>query len=126
MPNEILVISGSLKFDDFIDGWRVTAKEVADIDRVIESRSPNLIIRWSEDDNGRMNADHLKQVLEPFRPGSCDISVFYARNDAQARVRLSNDWSVRPSRELREQLSGIVGLDGFRFIYNALAQAHNN
>jgi DNA polymerase-3 subunit alpha len=121
-PNEILVITGSLKFDDFIDGWKVTAKEVADIDRVIESRSPNLIIRWSEDVNGRMNADQLKQVLEPFRPGRCDISVFYARKDAQARVRLGSDWSVRPSRELREQLSEIVGLDGFRFIYNVPAQ----
>jgi DNA polymerase-3 subunit alpha len=36
VANEILVITGSLKFDEFIDGWRVTAKEVADIDRVIE------------------------------------------------------------------------------------------
>ena len=69
-----------------------------------------------------MNADQLKQVLEPFRPGRCDISVFYARKDAQARVRLGSDWSVRPSRELREQLSEIVGLDGFRFIYNVPAQ----
>jgi DNA polymerase-3 subunit alpha len=64
----------------------------------------------------------LKHVLEPFRPGTCDISVFYARKDAQARVRLGDDWSVRPSRELREQLSEIVGLDGFRFIYNGPAQ----
>jgi DNA polymerase-3 subunit alpha len=120
--NEILVISGGLKFDDFIDGWRVTAKEVIDIDRVIESRSPNLIIRWNEGANGRLNADRLKHVLEPFRPGTCDISVFYARNEAQARVRLGEDWSVRPSRELREQLSEIVGMDGFRFIYNAPVQ----
>jgi DNA polymerase-3 subunit alpha len=117
--NTIVVISGSLKFDDFIDGWRVTAKEVTDIDRVIESRRPNLIIRWREDVNGALDPGHLKHILEPFRPGSCGISLFYARDDAQARLRLGADWSVRPSRELREQLSEIVGLDGFRFIYGS-------
>ncbi len=115
----IVVISGSLKFDDFIDGWRLTAKDVADIDRVIESKSPDLIIRWCEDVHGKLDANRLKNLLEPFRPGSCDISVFYASDDAQARVRFGSDWSVRPSRELREQLSEIVGLDDFRFVYHA-------
>ena len=116
--HEIVVISGSVKFDEFIDGWRVTAKEVSDIDRVVESKAPNLIIRWREDINGQLDAGRLKHVLEPFRPGPCDISLFYARSDAQARVRLGENWSVRPSRELREQLSELVGLDGFCFIYN--------
>ena len=37
------------------------------------------------------------------------------------QLRLGADWSVRPSRELREQLSEIVGLDGFRFIYDGPA-----
>ena len=122
----IVVISGTLKFDDFIDGWRVVAKDIADIDRVIEARAPSLIIRWREDVAGKLDAKRLKHILEPFRPGSCDISLFYARGDAQARVRLGVDWSVRPSRELREQLSEIVGLDGFRFVYRAPAQARNH
>jgi DNA polymerase-3 subunit alpha len=119
----IVVISGSLKFDEFIDGWRVTAKDVADIDRVVEAKAPNLIIRWREDVSGELDANRLKDILEPYRPGSCDISLFYVRDDAQARVRLGEDWSVRPSRELRERLSEIVGLEGFRFIYNSTVQA---
>ena len=88
VAHTIVVISGGLKFDEFIDGWRVTAKEVADIDRVIEAKAPNLVIRWHENVSGKLDANRLKDVLEPYRPGSCDISLFYVREDAQARVRL--------------------------------------
>jgi DNA polymerase-3 subunit alpha len=119
----IVVISGALKFDEFIDAWRVTAKEVLDIDRVIEARALKLVIRWQEDVNGKLNPGRLKEMLERFRPGACDVSLFYLRNDAQARVRFGADWSVRPSRELRDQLTKIVGWDGFRFLYETSSPA---
>ena len=122
----IVVISGTLKFDEFIDAWRVTAKEVLDIDRVIEARALKLVIRWQEDVSGKLNADRLKELLEPFRPGGCDVSLFYLRNDAQARVRFGADWSVRPSRDLRDQLTEIVGWDGFRFLYETSSPARNH
>jgi DNA polymerase-3 subunit alpha len=122
----IVVISGTLKFDEFNDAWRVTAKEVLDIDRVIEARALKLVIRWQEDVSGKLNADRLKKLLEPFRPGACDVSLFYLRNDAQARVRFGADWSVRPSRDLRDQLTEIVGRDGFRFLYETSSPARNH
>ena len=122
----IVVVSGKLRFDDFIDDWRLTAKEICDIDKLIERHATNLVIRWqpigNSRGNGGLDADQLKQVLEPYRPGACDISLFFRRDNAQARVRLGEEWSVRPSRELRERLAEIVGHDGFRFIYkNALS-----
>ncbi len=117
----IVVVSGLLRFDDYLDDWRLTAKEVSDIDKVIERCASNLVIRWHDGDDDGLDADRLRQVLEPYRPGDCDISLYVRRNDAQGRVRLGDQWSVRPSRELRERLSEIVGHDGFRFIYkNAL------
>jgi DNA polymerase-3 subunit alpha len=114
-PESIVVIAGKIRYDDFIDGWRLNAKEVTDVDRVVESRADRLIIRWREDLNGQLDAGRLKAILEPYRPGRCEISLFYLRTDAQARVRLGEEWGVRPSRELREQLACIVGIDGYRF-----------
>ncbi|MDP6674775.1 MAG: DNA polymerase III subunit alpha, partial [Gammaproteobacteria bacterium] len=112
----IIVVSGKLRFDDFIDDWRLTASDISDIDKLIEQHATNLVIQWQPGGNGSLNADRLKQVLEPYRPGSCDISLFFRRDNAQARVRLGDEWSVRPSRELRERLAEIVGSNGFRFI----------
>ena len=120
-PESIVVVAGKLRFDDFINGWRLNGTEVTDIDRLVESKADNLIIRWRESASGRLDPQLLKSVLEPYRPGRCEISLFYLRPDAQARVRLGDDWSVRPSRELREHLARIVGDDGFRFIYKSPA-----
>ena len=121
-PHSIIVVFGSIRFDDFIDDWRLTAKTVHDIDKLIEQKATDLVIRWQQNGHGKLNADRLKGVLEPYRPGGCDISLFYRRDDAQAQVRLGEEWSVRPSRELRERLAEVVGNDGFRFIYkNALS-----
>jgi len=118
----IVVVAGKSRFDDFIDGWRLNAKEIKDIDKLIEQRATNLVIRWQRDGNGGLDAARLKRVLEPYRPGACDISLFCRGDKAQARVRLGDEWSVRPSRELRERLSELVGHDGFLFIYkNALS-----
>jgi DNA polymerase-3 subunit alpha len=117
----IVVIAGTLRFDDFIDGWRLSAREVMDIDRLIETRATGLVIRCEGGLQGPLNAKRLMGLLEPFRPGSCGVSLFISRPDAQARIRLGDDWTVRPSRDLRQRLSEAVGVDGFRFIYDAPA-----
>jgi len=117
----IVVISGKLRFDAFVDGWRLTVKEVVDIDRAIESRADRLVIRWPEDANEALTPNRLKSILEPYRPGNCEVSVFYSRSQAQARVRLSAVWSVRPCRELREQLDQIFGRNGYYFGYSRMA-----
>ena len=121
VTQNIVVISGTLRFDDFIDGWRLTAENVVDIDRVIEQRASGLVIRWDQTNGSGSNPAQLKSLLEPFRPGRCDVSLFYERLDAQAHVRFGQDWTVRPSRELRERLSALVGQDGFRFVYESPA-----
>jgi DNA polymerase-3 subunit alpha len=120
----IVVVSGQLRWDAFVDGWRLAARDIMDIDRVIESRASRLLIRWTNGPQSRMDANKLRLALEPFRPGSCGIWVYYSRTDAQARLTLGEDWAVRPSRELRERLSELVGMDGFRFVYDLGQQLH--
>ena len=89
-----------------------------------EARASRLLIRWSNGRESRMDATRLRRALEPFRPGNCGIWVYYSRSDAQARLTLGDDWTVRPSRELRERLSELVGADGFRFVYDVGQQLH--
>jgi DNA polymerase-3 subunit alpha len=114
----IVVVAGKLRYDDFIEGWRLTAEEVSDIDRLIEQRARRLVINWDLTNGGHADPAALRSLLEPFRPGRCDVSLFYQRPDAQARVRLGDAWAVRPTRELRERLSALLGNEHFRFIYD--------
>lgn len=118
----VRVVSGTLRHDDFIDGWRLNVKDIEDIDRVIERKASQLVIHWLANGETDLDAEILHAILEPFRPGQCDVSLYYATPSAEARLQLGADWSVRPSRALRDRLSEAIGVKSFRFIYqNRLA-----
>ena len=113
----LVAISGSLRFEEYLDGWRLNARDVLDLDRIVESRATGLLLRWRADVDRTLSPQLLKTVMERHRPGNCSVSLYYSTDGTQARVALGSDWSVRPTRELRERLSELVGLDGFRFVY---------
>jgi DNA polymerase-3 subunit alpha len=120
--HSLVAISGTLRFEEYLDGWRLNAKDVLDLDRIVESRATGLLLRWRADVDRSLSPQLLKSVMERHRPGKCSVSLYYSTGGAQARVALGNDWRVRPSRELRERLSELVGLDGFRFVYEGPRQ----
>ena len=121
VTHAIVVISGSLRYDDFIDGWRLTAKDVTEIDRLIEKKASGLVLRWRESRDGKLDPERLRAVLEPFRPGRCSVHLYLERGDVEARFQFGEAWGVRPSSELREKLSALLGVDGYRFVYDAPA-----
>ncbi|HEY5807946.1 MAG TPA: DNA polymerase III subunit alpha, partial [Povalibacter sp.] len=108
----ILIVEGSLRFDEFIEGWRLTAKRVIDIDQAREQNARRLVLRWPAD-AGANFVRTLEQILKPFRGGRCSVAIRYYGSGARADLVLSEEWSVKPTRELTERLSQLLGNDGF-------------
>lgn len=115
--DEIVVVSGSLRFDDFMGGWQVNAKNVLHIDRVIEMNAKSMILSLAPNGKGGQLLNQLHDALLPHREGSCDVSVQYIGVDAAARLTLGPEWSVRPSRELRDKLAELLGQNNVRLLY---------
>jgi DNA polymerase III subunit alpha len=115
--DEVVVAEGTLRFDEFIDGWRLAARSLTSADDCIEARARRLLIRWDEPQRGLEFVAALKETLAPFREGPCDVCVEYRGQGATAMVSLGGQWRVRPSRELREQLGHLVGEDRVRLLY---------
>lgn len=113
----IRVVSGKLRYDDYIGGWRLAAKDVKDIDRVIEQRATGLVIQWLSNESGNLRTGELRKLLEPYRSGRCDVSLVYSTGEAEARFVLGAEWRIRPSAELRDKLAEAVGASAFRFDY---------
>ena len=65
----ILVVEGSLRFDEYIEGWRLTAKRAFDIDHAREQHARRLVLRWPENAEGTF-LKALEQTLQavPRRP----------------------------------------------------------
>jgi len=117
LKDEIVVISGTLRYDDFAGGWQVNAKDVLEIDRVIENRARSMIIQVAPNGQGPALMTQLHDLLLPYRQGRCDVSVQYLGVDAAARFELGPEWSVRPSRELRDKLNDLLGQNSVRMLY---------
>ena len=117
VKDEIVIVTGGLRYDDFIGSWTVNAKNVLHIDGVIESRAKGLILSLGRNGQGENLLVKLHDLLLPFREGNCDVSVRYIGDNAAARLSLGPEWTVRPSRELRDKLTALLGNNNVRLLY---------
>jgi DNA polymerase III subunit alpha len=117
VKDAILIIDGTLRFDDFIEAWRLQAKSLMDIDRARERFARRLWLRWPEEFDGPQGMNRFEQTLKPYLRGACGVSVAVARSDYTGRMNLADTWSVRPTRELLDKLSALVGRDGWYLVY---------
>jgi DNA polymerase-3 subunit alpha len=117
VKDAILVVDGSLRYDDFIEAWRLQAKSLMDIDRARERYARRLWLRWpaSFDDPSGMN--RFEEMLKPHLRGPCGVSVVVSRAEYSGRLNLGDAWSVRPTRELLDKLSALVGREGWHLVY---------
>jgi len=117
VKDAILIIDGTLRFDDFIEAWRLQGKSLMDIDRARERYARRLWLRWPAEFDAPQGMNRFEQVLKPYLRGPCGVSVAVNRQDYSGKVNLSDAWSVRPSRELLDRLSALVGRDGWYLVY---------
>jgi len=115
----IVVVEGSLRFDDFVDDWRIAAKRIIDIAQAREQYARRLVLRWPRGTNGDGSGliTAIEQALRPARGGRCAVAIRYGSSAASANVLLGEEWCVRPSQELIERLGQLVGRDGVELVY---------
>ena len=117
MKGSMLVVEGQLRFDDFLNDWRLTARNVGAVDEIIEQYARRLTIRWPAEGDGNDFVHTLKATLEPFARGRCEVCIEYTGPAASALLTLGDRWAVRASRELRERLRDLLGANGFSIHY---------
>jgi len=117
VKDAILVVDGSLRYDDFIEAWRLQAKSLMDIDRARERFARRLWLKWPAAFDGPSGMNRFEEMLKPYTRGPCGVSVVINRSDYSGRLNLGDAWSIRPTRELLDKLSAMVGRDGWHLVY---------
>src|SRR5215469_9633344 len=114
----LVLVEGLLRFDEFSDAWRLSARRITELDKVREAEARRLLISCSQRDVARL-LERLATVLAPWRPGPCPITIEYSGGEASGALTLGGEWTVRANRELLEQLEALVGRDGVQVVYGA-------
>jgi len=115
----LVLVEGQLRYDDFIDDWRLQAKKLHSLQALRERDARRLVIRWPEGTNGHgpKLVKQLEEAMRPHRAGRCAVSVQYSGEPGSARVDLGEAWSVKPVQALLEKVGQIVGRDGWKLVY---------
>jgi DNA polymerase-3 subunit alpha len=113
----ILVVEGLLRFDEFIEDWRINAKKLTPLDQLREREARRLVIRMPTAAGDDRFLERLEETLRPRRGGQCGVAVQYIGDEARGMLALGEEWSVKPTRELLEELGQLVGRDGVRLMY---------
>jgi DNA polymerase-3 subunit alpha len=115
--HEVLVVEGQLRYDDFLGAWRLVAARIRSVDDAIEEYARRITICLSAADAAPELIGRLKDTLMPFRQGACEVSIEYISDVGAAQLACGDDWSVRPTRELRENLNRLLGDNAVRIHY---------
>jgi DNA polymerase-3 subunit alpha len=118
--DELVLVEGSLRFDDFSNAWRIAGKRVASLATVREQRARRLILRWPRDpalDPPRFTAQ-LKELLATASGGDCDVLIRFESDAARCVLGLDRAWAVRPTAELMEGLETLLGPGALRLQYD--------
>jgi DNA polymerase-3 subunit alpha len=117
IKDEIVVVTGTLRYDDFVGGWQINVSKVASIDDVIETNARSMILSLKTNGQDEHSLTRLQDLLLQHREGKCDVAVRYVGSDAAVRLTLGPEWTVRPSRELRDKLTELLGQNSVRLLY---------
>jgi DNA polymerase-3 subunit alpha len=121
----LVLIEGSLRFDEFSDAWRVAARRIVELDKLREQEARRIVIRCAQADAALLG-ERLAAILTPWRGGGCPVTIEFAGGQASGALNLGAEWAVRASRELIEQLEGLFGRDAVQILHRpAWAPPHH-
>jgi len=120
--DKLVIVEGSVSYDDFNASYRITATAVYDITLARQKFSRGLEIKFDRAGaNGSWSdatmSQQLLEVLQPYRDGSCPITIEYNSGVDVSKLKLGEDWQVVPSDELLLRLNKVFGQEQVSVLY---------
>ena len=105
--DQLVIVEGGLTKDSFTNSPRLTLEKLYDIEQAREAFARSIQLRLNllkDEENSSTFVNQLRTTLQPFQGGSCPIEIHYVSNVAKASLRLGDEWRVRPTDALLQQL----------------------
>jgi len=122
VADNILVVVGSLSFDDYRDGWSLRADEVRTLEQAREDLAHHIDLTLDLSEpaahaKGQAVVGELRSILGTFRGAGLPIHIEYHRPGARGHLVLGSEWRARPTEELLKRLRQILGQEAVRVSY---------
>ena len=113
VTDEVLIIEGKVRFDEFSGSNSVTADKLMTLGEARARFARHLLLRM----NGGSDARKLKSLLMPFVPGTAQVRIRYRGAEAECDLVLGEMVKVRLDDLLLEALSGWLSPENVEIVY---------
>src|SRR5258706_5479691 len=93
---------------------RITAEKIYDLEAARNRHARGVRLTC----NGQSSAQKLKELLAPYRNGSCVVTLVYENQRASCEIELGDAWRVNLSNNLLQSLAAWLSEDNVKVIYN--------
>jgi len=114
-----LLVQGKVSKDEFTGGFRVVADKLYDLAgaRARFAHMLRLSLNGEASAGGAAGAKKLRELLQPYRNGSCPVCVRYRSGTSTAELRLGDEWRVTPEDALLESLNAWLKPENVELVY---------
>ncbi len=118
--DQLIIVEGKVANDEFSGGLRISAEKVLDLQTARNRYARGLKIRC----NGTSSGAKLKEVLGPYRNGTCPVQVVYYNKGASCEIALGDEWRVSLHDDLIRVLGDWLAPENVQVVYPATAAYH--
>ncbi|MEN8177896.1 MAG: DNA polymerase III subunit alpha, partial [Pseudomonadota bacterium] len=116
--DRILVVSGSLSYDEFRGGLSIRADNVLTFEQARGHYASQLSLNVKLNGSNASGFRHeLLQTLSPFKGGTTGIRLHYQSPQAEGELQFGKEWMVNPTDELLRRLERLLGNENVKVIY---------
>ncbi len=121
--DRILVVSGSLNYDEFRGGLSLRVDNILTFEQARGHFASQLGLHLKLNGANAAGFRHeLMQILTPFRGGATGIRLHYRTAVAEGDILFGQDWRVNPTDELLRRLHRLLGSENVQVIYGRARQ----
>lgn len=118
VEDAILLVQGSLGWDEFNQTTRLNVERVLDLDGARAERARHLQLRLNAEQCAAGVLRKLTGVLVEHRAaGRCVVWVEYVGSGARVELAFGSDWRVKPCEALLRRLRDLAGAEAVRLRY---------
>ena len=110
VKDALVLVEGSLRFDEFSDAWRIQARTLQALETVREQQARRILLEWPPQGERTELLNALAELLAQALGGECAVVVRCTNAAAQGILTLGDEWKVHATGALIEQLERRFGV----------------
>lgn len=105
----IIIATGSIQFDDFSGGLKMSAREIMTLDDARTRNAKSLALAINQEQLDAKFVKELTACIAPYKEGTLPLHFYYQSEQGRALLKGGVEWRVTPSEQMLVELRTLLG-----------------